>query len=84
MVEALKTKQRQMSSPSGAEDANVEVLTPTTVVIPATTPIRVRIPEIEIRDIQNNQLITAIEILSPVNKRKPGTESLSGKTSRFA
>lgn len=34
--------------------------------------IEVRIPVVEIRDRGKNQLITAIEILSPVNKRKPG------------
>ena len=45
---------------------------PPTIDIPTTQPIEVRIPVIEIRDRANNQLITAIEILSPVNKRKPG------------
>lgn len=40
------------------------------LIIP--TEITVRIPVIEIRDTEKNRLITAIEILSPVNKREPG------------
>lgn len=32
----------------------------------------VRIPVVEIRDTAKNRLITAIEILSPVNKKQPG------------
>lgn len=47
-------------------------ITPETMVLPAIKPIEVRIPVVEIRDRKSNKLITAIEILSPVNKRKPG------------
>lgn len=46
--------------------------TPETIVLPAIKPVELRIPVVEIRDRKNNTLITAIEILSPVNKRKPG------------
>jgi hypothetical protein len=35
-------------------------------------PIHVRVPTVEIRDVASNQLVTSIEILSPVNKREPG------------
>jgi len=41
-------------------------------IVPAE--ISVRIPVIEIRDRGDNSLVTAIEILSPVNKREPGWE----------
>lgn len=37
-----------------------------------TTTVTVRIPVVQIRDVAKNQLITCIEILSPVNKRSPG------------
>lgn len=43
-----------------------------TISIPIAKVIEVRIPFVEIRDWENNQLITAIKILSPVNKREPG------------
>jgi hypothetical protein len=47
------------------------------IVVPAVAPITipritVRVPEVEIRDAGDNRLVTAIEILSPVNKREPG------------
>lgn len=45
---------------------------PATVTIPNIAPVEIRIPVIELRDRDNNQLITCIEILSPVNKRRPG------------
>jgi len=48
--------------------------TPPTISIAFVEPVEVRIPILEIRDIDNNQLITAIEVLSFINKRKPGLE----------
>ena len=47
------------------------VETEPTQIAPFYPPIKVRIPVVEIRDIAHNKLITAIEILSPVNKRNP-------------
>ncbi|MCB0598544.1 MAG: DUF4058 family protein [Lewinellaceae bacterium] len=55
--------------PVGAYEPPV---TPETIVLPAIKNIEARIPVVEIKDRKSNQLITAIEILSPVNKRKPG------------
>lgn len=46
-------------------------LTEPTVITPFKIPITLRIPIVEIRDTANNKLVTAIEILSPVNKRNP-------------
>lgn len=43
--------------------------------------VTVRIPVVQIRDVQKNRLITAIEILSPVNKRKPGWQPYHEKRS---
>ncbi|MFK7982181.1 MAG: DUF4058 family protein [Saprospiraceae bacterium] len=47
-------------------------ITPASVTIPKQSTITVRIPRLEIRDVEHNKLITVIEILSPVNKRNPG------------
>lgn len=47
------------------------VLTEPSISVPTTMSVLVRIPVIEIRDTAKNKLITAIEILSPVNKREP-------------
>lgn len=46
------------------------VLTEPSVIAPFK-PITLRLPVVEIRDAANNKLVTAIEILSPVNKRNP-------------
>ncbi|MEZ4960021.1 MAG: DUF4058 family protein [Saprospiraceae bacterium] len=57
--------------------------TPETLVLPAIKPVEVRIPVVEIRDRKSNKLITAIEILSPVNKRKPGLQPYREKRERL-
>lgn len=55
------------------ESAEANISEPT-LTIPSNKSIEVNIPVVEIRDVAKNRLITAIEILSPVNKRKPGLE----------
>jgi hypothetical protein len=46
--------------------------TPATFQLDELKPVEVRTSSVHIRDAQNQQLITAIEILSPVNKRGKG------------
>lgn len=46
-------------------------ITEPTIIAPFKLPITLHIPIIEIRDTAHNKLVTAIEILSPVNKRNP-------------
>ena len=58
-------------------------ITPETMMLPAIKPVDVHIPVVEIRDRKNNKLITAIEILSPVNKRKPGLQPYREKRLRL-
>ncbi len=50
------------------------ILTPPTATLPFPGTMEIRVPVIEIRDLEKNRLITSIEILSPVNKRNPGFE----------
>jgi hypothetical protein len=47
-------------------------LTPPTATLPFIGTLEVNVPIIEIRDKENNELITTIEIISPANKRNPG------------
>ncbi len=54
-------------------------ISPPDVEIPSNIAIPVRIPVVEIRDVAKNRLITAIEILSPVNKKKPGIDAYREK-----
>ena len=56
-----------------------DVLTEPNVIIPTGFSIPVRVPVVEIRDRAKNKLITAIEILSPVNKRESGLKDYQKK-----
>lgn len=60
-----------------------EETTPETIILPSFKPVEVRIPVVEIKDRKSNQLITAIEILSPVNKRRPGLQPYRDKRLRL-
>jgi len=80
-VDVLKRKVEEPAETYGSVVA--PPLTPPSVSIPSIQPIEVRIPVVEIRDRQHNQLITAIEILSPVNKRRPGLQPYIEKRKRL-
>ncbi|MEM9884961.1 MAG: DUF4058 family protein [Bacteroidota bacterium] len=61
---------------------SLEVLSmtpPTTAIRTTQSLLEVQVPVIEIRDRFNQQLITAIEILSPVNKRGNGLKQYRAK-----
>ena len=51
--------------------------------LPLMSPVEVRIAVVEIRDTASNQLVTSLEILSPVNKREPGITSYRQKRQRL-
>lgn len=76
-VEILK-RNNLLKEPDVAYGSRGAVTSPT-VVISSNKAIRLNIPVVEIRDVAKNRLITAIEILSPVNKRKPGLEAYQEK-----
>lgn len=70
-----KTNQKNLSSKE-----NTLTATPPTLSIPTTQPfLEVNIPVIEIRDQMGQKLITAIEILSPANKRGEGLQKYRSK-----
>lgn len=71
-VEVL-LQHRQMREPAIVYETETAATAPN-IVISANMPITARIPVVEIRDVAQNRLITAIEILSPVNKKKPGSD----------
>lgn len=76
-VEILK-RSNLLKEPDVAYGSRTTITEPT-VIIPDNKAIQLNIPVIEIRDVAKNRLITAIEILSPVNKRKPGLEPYQEK-----
>src|SRR5579859_3766044 len=77
---------RPAVSPAPADRSNLAVstsATPAALTIPVLDPIDVRVPTIEIHDVARNQLVTCIEILSPVNKREPGLPIYRQKRQRL-
>lgn len=79
-VEALR---RKVEEPAREYATGSPPLTPATLSLPATHTIEVRIPVVEILDRKDNRLVTAIEILSPVNKRQPGLQPYIEKRKRL-
>lgn len=60
-----------------------EPIPPAPLTILFLEPVEVRLATVEIRDIAHNELVTCIEILSPVNKRKPGLTKYRQKRQRL-
>jgi hypothetical protein len=54
-----------------------------TIVYRFKLPIEVKVARVEIKDVANNKLVTAIEILSPINKRKPNLINYREKISEL-
>lgn len=76
----LKRPSSDLSSDFSTKESAVNVITPaTTTITTSSSFLEIKIPIIEIRDVQNKELITAIEILSPVNKRGFGLQQYRSK-----
>lgn len=60
----------ELKEPTETYEHSISEVSEPSYEIPAV--FRIKIPLVEIRDRSDNKLITAIEILSPVNKRRPG------------
>lgn len=76
---AILSSQGSIIEEPTIDKSSLETITPASITLPTLTSIKVNIPVIEIRDQENNVLITTIEILSPVNKRNPGLEPYRDK-----
>lgn len=63
------------------EEEEDELVAPLTVWLPG--PLEVRLVTVEIRDVAHNQLVTCIELLSPINKREPGLSAYRQKRQRL-
>lgn len=80
-VEVLQVK-RELKEPD-LSYSKVKAGSPPSLSVPLLEAIEVEIPLVEIYDVTGNRLITAIEILSPVNKRSPGREQYIHKRRRM-
>jgi hypothetical protein len=75
-VEIVRTYRRRDQPPAqhsdtSGRDTTTSSMTPVTVSVPLWE-FEVRLATVEIRDVAQNQLVTSIQILSPVNKRELG------------
>lgn len=69
-VEVIRPKGRRLAE--GGVKVAPPLVTPPAMIVPADISLEVRLTSVHIHDVANNELITAIEILSPTNKREPG------------
>lgn len=84
-VEVMRTRRLgDEAAPASAEARSaLGAATPAAVTIPVVLPVDVQITSVELRDAAQNQLVTSIEILSPVNKREPGLQQYRLKRQRL-
>jgi hypothetical protein len=74
-VEVLHTAARSAGRGRGAGNgASVASASPAALSIPVLPVVDVKVVSVQVRARAKDQLVTAIEILSPVNKRAPGLE----------
>lgn len=82
-VEIVRGRQPRHQPPSTSAGPDVLTaeapsITPTSLSV-SLLDVEVRLATVEIRDTAHNQLVTTIEILSPVNKREPGLRKYRDK-----
>lgn len=82
-VEVVRSRQREPAPPvwsprGGVLVADAPTATPASVTV-ALPPAEVRLATVAIYDTAQNQLVTSIEILSPVNKHEPGLTKYRAK-----
>lgn len=75
--------QDQHGPRSSADAPALATITPAAITIPTPAPVPVRLVRIELRFLETNRLVTAIEILSPVNKRGNGLREYRRKRERL-
>jgi hypothetical protein len=70
-------------APSAFSTVSTSAITPAALSIPVMLPVDVQLTNVEIRHTASNQLVTSIEIVSPVNKREPGLAQYRLKRQRL-
>lgn len=77
-VEVVKARPTSESALGVVTAELVATPAPLTITLP-----QVRLVSVEIRDVAENQLVTSIEILSPINKREPHLRKYRQKSERL-
>lgn len=83
-VEIVRPKSPTTVSPSSSPgQMTTTVVPPAPFELPLLPAMSVRVATVEIRDVAHNELVTSIEILSPVNKRGVGLAGYLKKRGRL-
>lgn len=85
-VEVLRTNGRKSDRSSagpGAHTSGLATITPAPLSVPVLPAMSLKVVNIHVRKATNNRLVTSIEIISPVNKRRPGFEPYQAKRQRM-
>jgi hypothetical protein len=86
-VEVIDRSQRLKESVAEYQvsslDNTDEPIPPAPLTIPLLEPMELHLATVEIRDVAHNDLVTCIEILSPVNKREPSLTQYRQKQQRL-
>lgn len=85
-VEILRRKRTPDSAPPPLTPGETAVMTLPPITKPVIMPLpvlKVRLVTVEIRETETHRLVTSIELLSPVNKRKPGLTKFLEKRTRL-
>jgi hypothetical protein len=70
LLERESVQYSSKQEPTGRGPASQ--ITPSALAVPVLPVMRVKLVSVQLRTVDNNQLVTSIEIVSPVNKRQPG------------
>jgi hypothetical protein len=82
-VEIVKAGQSSMQEAIEEYTVGHDHLLTAPLTLPRLQPVEVRLASVEIRDVGRNELITCVEIVSPVNKREPGLSEYRRKQQRL-
>jgi hypothetical protein len=74
---------RDLKKQGSSLKSSLTVATPATLTVPVVAPITVKLISAHILDRAGGQLVTSIEILSPVNKHEPGAGDYQLKRQRM-
>ena len=64
-------------------ESSAAAVTPKTMTVPLVAAVHWKLVTVEVRHVDRNTVVAAVEILSPVNKRRPGLRDYRRKRRRY-
>ncbi len=83
-IEVVRPKAVLHEAPASQGDlAAGPPITPPSMVVPVALPLETRLVSVHVHDVAGNDLVTAMELISPANKREPGLSAYRRKRDEF-